>query len=146
MMSDLKIFADIIEVEATKQIDEIVRSPAFAHSKVRIMPDVHAGKGCVIGFTASMRDKVIPNVVGVDIGCGVMGFNLGRREIDFEKLDEVIKKYIPSGLAIRSEPFKDFPFENLKCFEALENIDRLRKSLGTLGGGELIATIQINSL
>lgn len=146
MMSDLKIFANIIEIEATKQIDEIVRSPAFARSKIRIMPDVHAGKGCVIGFTGELSDKVIPNVVGVDIACGVMGFNLGKIEIDFEKLDAVIKKYIPSGTAVRSKPFKSFPFEDLKCFEALENIDRLKKSLGTLGGGELIATIQINSL
>ena len=146
MMSDLKTFADIIEDEAREQIDKIMRSPAFAQSKVRIMPDVHAGKGCVIGFTASMQDKVIPNVVGVDISCGVMGFNLGKREIDFEKLDEVIKKYIPSGLAVRSEPFKDFPFENLKCFEALENIDRLRKSLGTLGSGNHYLEVDHDSL
>lgn len=146
MMSDLKIFADIIEPEAREQIDKIMRSPAFAQSKVRIMPDVHAGKGCVIGFTGELLDKVIPNVVGVDSNCGVMGFNLGQREIDFKKLDEVIKKYIPSGTSVRSKSFKTFPFEDLKCFEALENIDRLRKSLGTLGGGELIATIQINSL
>ena len=145
-MSDLKIFADIIEPEAREQIDKIMRSPAFAQSKVRIMPDVHAGKGCVIGFAASMRDKVIPNVVGVDIGCGVMGFNLSKREIDFEKLDEVIKKYIPSGLAVRSEPFKDFPFEHLKCFEALENIDRLRKSLGTLGNGNHYLEVDHDSL
>ena len=110
------------------------------------MPDVHAGKGCVIGFTADIVDKVIPNVVGVDIGCGVMGFNIGNREIDFQQLDRHIKQQIPSGLAVRSKEFKSFPFEDLKCFHALENVDRLRKSLGTLGGGELIATIQINSL
>ena len=145
-MSDLKIFADIIEVEAIKQINEIMRSPAFAHSKVRIMPDVHAGKGCVIGFTGEMQDKIIPNVVGVDIGCGMMGFNLGKIDIDFKQLDRHIKQQIPSGLAVRSKEFKPFPFEDLKCFHALENVDRLRKSLGTLGGGELIATIQINSL
>lgn len=146
MMSDLKIFADIIETEAREQIDKIMRSPVFAQSKVRIMPDVHAGKGCVIGFTGKLLDKVIPNVVGGDINCGVMGFNLGQREIDFEKLDEVIKKYIPSGLAVRSKSFKDFPFENLKCFEALENIDRLRKSLGTLGGGNHYLEVDYDSL
>ena len=145
-MPDLKIFADIIEDEATKQIDDIMRSPAFMHSKVRIMPDVHAGKGCVIGFTGELSDKVIPNVVGVDIGCGMMGFNLGKIDIDFERLDRHIKQQIPSGLAVRSKEFKSFPFEDLKCFHALQNVDRLRKSLGTLGGGELIATIQINSL
>lgn len=145
-MSDLKIFADIIETEARAQIDKIMRSPAFAHSKVRIMPDVHAGKGCVIGFTGELSDKVIPSVVGVDISCGVMGFNLGKTEIDFEKLDKVIKKYIPSGTLVRSKPFKSFSFEYLKCFEALENIDRLKKSLGTLGSGNHYLEVDIDSL
>ena len=76
----------------------------------------------------------------------MMGFNLGNREIDFKQLDRHIKQQIPSGMAVRNKPFKEFPFKNLKCYSALENIDRLEKSLGTLGGGELIATIQINSL
>lgn len=134
-MSDLKIFADIIEDEAKEQITKIMESPVFKDSKVRIMPDVHAGKGCVIGFTGELQDKVIPNVVGVDIGCGMMGFNLGKIDINFKQLDRHIKQQIPSGLAVRSKEFKSFPFEDLKCFHALENVDRLRKSLGTLGSG-----------
>lgn len=145
-MLDLKIFADIVEDEAKEQLDKLSNHPAFKDVPIRIMPDVHAGKGCVIGFTAPMRGKAVPNIVGVDIGCGVMGFNLGEREIDFEKLDEVIKKYIPSGTAVRSEPFKNFPFEDLKCFEALENIDRLKKSLGTLGGGNHYLEVDEDSL
>ena len=145
-MKQIKVYADIIEESALEQLKRISNHPAFLNSKIRIMPDVHAGKGCVIGFTSTVQDKIIPNVVGVDIGCGMMGFNLGNREIDFKQLDRHIKQQIPSGLAVRSKEFKSFPFEDLQCFHALENIDRLKKSLGTLGGGELIATIQINSL
>lgn len=145
-MFDLKIFADIIEDEAKEQLDKLSNHPAFRYVPIRIMPDVHAGKGCVIGFTAPIQDKVVPNIVGVDIGCGVMGFNLGKREIDFKQLDRHIKQQIPSGLAVRSKVFKSFPFKDLRCYDALKNIDRLEKSLGTLGGGELIASIQINSL
>ena len=145
-MSDLKIYADIIEDAAKEQIDAITKSLAFKDSKIRIMPDVHAGKGCVIGFTADIVDKVIPNVVGVDIGCGVMGFNIGNREINFQQLDRHIKQQIPSGLAVRSKEFKSFPFEDLKCFHALENVDRLRKSLGTLGGGNHYLEVDVDSL
>ena len=144
-MSDLKIFADIIEDEAKIQIEAITESLAFKDSKIRIMPDVHAGKGCVIGFTGKLQDKVIPNVVGVDIGCGMMGFNLGKIDIDFSKLDKIIKTQIPSGLAVRSKEFKSFSFEDLKCFNALENIDRLRKSLGTLGGGNHFLEVDSDS-
>ena len=145
-MSDLKIFANIIEDEAKEQIDAIMRSPAFAHSRVRIMPDVHAGKGCVIGFTGELSDKVIPNVVGVDINCGMMGFSLGKIDIDFKQLDRHIKQQIPSGLAVRSKEFKSFPFEDLKCFHALQNVDRLRKSLGTLGSGNHFLEVDQDSL
>ena len=110
------------------------------------MPDVHAGKGCVIGFTGELSDKVIPNVVGVDIGCGMMGFSLGEIDINFKQLDRHIKQQIPSGLAVRSKEFKSFPFEDLKCFHALENVDRLRKSLGTLGGGNHFIEVDQDTL
>ena len=89
-MLDLKIFADIVEDEAKEQIDNIMQSPAFAHSRVRIMPDVHAGAGCVIGFTGELGNKIIPNVVGVDIGCGMMGFNLGKIDINFKQDTQVV--------------------------------------------------------
>ena len=145
-MSNLKIFADIIEDEAKAQLDIICNHPAFRNSQIRIMPDVHAGKGCVIGFTADFQDKIVPNVVGVDIGCGVMGFNLGQIDIDFKRLDRNIKQLVPSGTAVRSKPFKHFSFEQLKCYDKLINVDRLEKSFATLGGGNHYIEVDEDSL
>ena len=133
-MPDLKIFANIIEDEAKEQIDEIMRSPAFAHSRVRIMPDVHAGKGCTIGTTMTVIDKAVPNVVGVDIGCGMYTVNLGNIEIDFEKLDEACH-FVPSGMNVWQGRQEPFDLERLRCFRELKDSKRLERSLGTLGGG-----------
>ena len=93
---NLKIFTKNIEEKAIKQIDELLEQKSFENCKVRIMPDVHAGKGCVIGFTADLGDKVIPNIVGVDIGCGMLAVELGNIELDLEKLDNVINEYVPA--------------------------------------------------
>lgn len=93
-MSDLKIFTDNIEPEALNQIYTLVKQPVFADCKVRIMPDVHAGAGCVIGFTADLGDKVIPNIVGVDIGCGMRTVELGQINIDFAALDSAIREHL----------------------------------------------------
>lgn len=101
-MSDVKIFTDIVEPEALNQIYTLVKQPAFADCKVRIMPDVHAGAGCVIGFTADLGDKVIPNIVGVDIGCGMLTVNLGQIDLDLKRFDDVIRKYVPSGFEVHS--------------------------------------------
>ena len=152
-MRDLKIFTDNIEQEAIDQINILLEQPAFADCKVRIMPDVHAGAGCVIGFTADLGDKVIPNVVGVDIGCGMFTVELGRidtgindktdssivnyvTDIDYEKLDNVIRTCIPSGRNVHEEINYIFPeLKNLRCYNKLKNIDWLERSMGTLGGG-----------
>ena len=96
-MNDLKIFTDNIEPTALNQIYTLVKQPAFSDCKVRIMPDVHAGAGCVIGFTADLGDKVIPNIVGVDIGCGMLTVELGKIDIDFDYLDKAIRENVPSG-------------------------------------------------
>lgn len=96
-MSNLKVYAKTIEDEALEQINTLLSQDAFKDCKVRIMPDVHAGKGCVIGFTADLGNKVIPNIVGVDIGCGMLCVSIGHGEIDFERLDNVIRTYVPSG-------------------------------------------------
>lgn len=96
-MSDLKIFTDNIEPTALNQIYTLINQPAFADCKVRIMPDVHAGAGCVIGFTADLGNKVIPNIVGVDIGCGMLTVELGKIDIDFDYLDKSIRENVPSG-------------------------------------------------
>lgn len=87
-MSNLKVYAKTIEDEALEQINTLLSQDAFKDCKVRIMPDVHAGKGCVIGFTADLGNKVIPNIVGVDIGCGMLCVSIGHGEIDFDRLDK----------------------------------------------------------
>lgn len=147
-MKNLKIFTDNIEQEAIDQINTLIEQPAFSDCKVRIMPDVHAGAGCVIGFTADLGDKVIPNIVGVDIGCGMLTVELGCidgsdnsivdyvTDIDYEKLDNVIRTCIPSGRNVHEE-VKDVFLElkKLRCYGKLKNIDWLERSMGTLGGG-----------
>lgn len=134
-MSNLKIFTDSIEPEALNQIYTLIKQPAFADCKVRIMPDVHAGKGCVIGFTADLGDKVIPDIVGVDIGCGMLCCEIGKIDVDYEKLDSVIREHIPAGRAVRDEEINFPQLEDLYCKGQLRNMEWLKCSLGTLGGG-----------
>ena len=135
-MSDLKIFTDNIEPAALDQIYTLIKQPAFENCKVRIMPDVHAGAGCVIGFTADLGDKVIPNIVGVDIGCGMRVVELGNIDIDFEKLDKAIRKSVPSGRNVHENRFIKFDkLQDLYCYRNLKDTKKLEKSLGTLGGG-----------
>ena len=137
-MADLKIFTENIEQEALDQIYTLVKQPAFSDCKIRIMPDVHAGTGCVIGFTADLGEKVIPNIVGADIGCGMLTSNLGDIDVDFEKLDDTIRKYVPSGRNVH-ETENIFVaadiIEKMYCKKQLRNIDWLKRSCGTLGGG-----------
>lgn len=134
-MRDLKIFTDKIGANALNQINELLEQEAFKDCKVRIMPDVHAGVGCVIGFTADLKDKVVPNLVGVDIGCGVMVAPLGKIEIDFSKLDNFIKNEISYGLSVNKKVIEPFDLTRLRCYKQLDNIERLEKALGSLGGG-----------
>ena len=134
-MKDLKIFAKTIEPQAQAQIDLLLAQKPFEDCKVRIMPDVHAGAGCVIGFTANLGDKVIPNIVGVDIGCGMLTVNLGPIEIDYAKLDDVIRKYIPSGMAVHQNAGYFTLLDDLYCRDRLRNVEWLHNSVGTLGGG-----------
>ena len=135
-MPDLKIYASIIEDEARAQIDRLLAQPAFSECKVRIMPDVHAGAGCVIGFTADLGDKVIPNIVGVDIGCGMLTAELGKIDIDYAKLDAVIRKHVPSGMNVHEGRKAHFPdLVNMYCYRELKDTRRIERSIGTLGGG-----------
>lgn len=145
-MVDLKIFTDNIEHEALDQINTLIEQPAFADSKIRIMPDVHAGKGCVIGFTADLGDKVIPNIVGVDIGCGMMTVKLGKIDIDFERLDLVIRERIPCGRNVHKERVDRYSdILNLRCYRDLRDTKRFERSLGTLGGGNHFIEIDVDS-
>ena len=135
MGRDLKIFTENIEDKAVGQIYQLLDQPAFRDAKVRIMPDVHAGAGCVIGFTANLGDKVIPNIVGVDIGCGMHVIKLGHINIDLEALDTFIHDNIPAGFAVNGKIQKPFDLKALFCYDELENKNRLSLGIGSLGGG-----------
>ena len=141
---NLKIFTDNIDGKALNQIYELVKLPPFEDCKIRIMPDVHAGAGCVIGFTGDLGDKVIPNIVGVDIGCGMLTCKLGKVDIDLTELDEVIRKVVPSGFDVHDKEFGYDIFKRLKCFGELKNISHLNRSLGTLGGGNHFIELDVD--
>ncbi len=133
---EAKVFAKNVEEDCQLQIKKLLDQDFIEGSKVRIMPDVHQGIGCVIGFTADMKDKLIPNIVGVDIGCGILTVKLGEAYLDLPKLDKVIKESIPAGFNVFDR--KEAKFEKLTdlyCYRELENIKRIERSIGTLGGG-----------
>ena len=130
-------FCDELEKSAAGQIKAVCNYEEFADCKIRIMPDVHAGMGCTIGTTMTITDKIVPGMVGVDIGCGMETVKIKEREIDFDKLDELIRKEIPSGRDIREEEHylnSEIDLDQLCCAEHV-NLNRARKSIGTLGGG-----------
>lgn len=143
MSKNLKIYADVIEQEAIDQIELLMEQPAFADCKVRIMPDVHAGAGCVIGFTADLGEKVIPNVVGVDIGCGMLTTQV-TGEMDFKKLDAVIREKIPSGMTVRDHVLHAFDLDGLRCRKHLRGGDYFERSIGTLGGGNHFIEVDVD--
>lgn len=148
---DVKIFTDNIENGALEQIRELLSIDVFSDKKIRIMPDVHAGAGCVIGFTGDLGDKVIPNIVGVDIGCGMRILKLGKlEEIDFHAFHEHIRSNVPSGMIVREEKFGFKPLvgeemdiyreakqlvTQLYCYREIKDSGRINKAIGSLGGG-----------
>ena len=138
---EVKVYAETIENEAISQITSIANSPLGEDAHIRIMPDAHAGKGCVIGTTMKFNGKVCPNIVGVDIGCGVVAYRLAKRasEIDVKQFDEVCRSIVVSGQSVRNEALyqttQELILPELYCWEHLQNHERLYKSLGTLGGG-----------
>lgn len=135
-MANLKIFAKTVEQEAIDQVNLLLEQDAFKSCKVRIMPDTHAGKGCVIGFTADLGDKVIPNIVGVDIGCGMQTIYLGKVDLDLQKLDVTIRKFVPCGRNVHDGRIVKFPkILDLYCYRDLKETKRFERSIGTLGGG-----------
>ena len=148
---DVKIFTDNIEANALKQIKELLSIDVFSDKKIRIMPDVHAGAGCVIGFTGDLGDKVIPNIVGVDIGCGMRILNLGKLAgIDFHAFHEHICCNVPSGMWVREDKHGFNPLvgeemeiyreakqlvTELYCYREIKDSGRINKAIGSLGGG-----------
>ena len=127
-------YAKTIDELAKQQIKRMCDHEFTNGSKIRIMPDVHAGKGCTIGTTMTILDKAVPNIVGVDIGCGMLTIKLEDSTIDFEKLDEAAH-FIPSGKEVWEEKQVDFDLNSLNCYNQLKHIKRLENSIGSLGGG-----------
>ena len=138
-MERVKIFAKTCEEQARKQINRMANCEAYKNRMIRIMPDVHAGKGCTIGTCISIHDKVVPNTVGVDIGCGMLVVYLGRIDIDLNKLDWIINEEIPSGFNVHNDMSRKGYLwaENLRIFEIVKPEGRyyIGQSMGTLGGG-----------
>ena len=146
---NVKIYTDNIEDSACEQIKELLSIDVFSKCKIRIMPDVHAGAGCVIGFTGDLGDKVIPNIVGVDIGCGILVQPfVCTGNIDYHALNEFILHYIPSGRNYRDNRYAPLPhlymdvyreakdiIKQLRCYRELKETKRLNASIGSLGGG-----------
>lgn len=148
---DVKIFTDNIDDSALEQIKKLLSIDVFSDKKIRIMPDVHAGAGCVIGFTGDLGDKVIPNIVGVDIGCGMRILNLGKlTDIDYHAFHEHIRGNVPSGKIVREDKFGFKPLvgeemeiyreaktlvTELHCYRDLKDSGRINKAIGSLGGG-----------
>lgn len=142
---DVKIFTDNVEESAIEQVNRLMSINVFSSCKIRIMPDVHAGAGCVIGFTGDLGERVIPNIVGVDIGCGIIvqPFQSLKR-IDLHAFNEYILKAIPSGRNHRSEEYLPLPqkymeryseaksiIRQIRCYRDLKDVKRLDKSIGT---------------
>lgn len=132
-----KIFTDVVDQKSISQVTDLLNQKFVIGSRIRMMPDIHAGAGCTIGTTMTIVDKIVPNLVGVDIGCGMLCVQLQEKEIDLQKLDTVIRENIPSGLNIRNDIHRyygDTLLNKLDCYEAVD-INRAARSIGTLGGG-----------
>ena len=130
-------YTSALEEKAAEQIRTVCDQEEFAGCRIRIMPDVHAGKGCTIGTTMTISDKVVPGMVGVDIGCGMETVRLAEREIDFAALDALIRREVPSGRNVRGgeHPFNaEIDLSELRCAHSV-SLDWARRSIGTLGGG-----------
>ncbi len=128
------VFVDKLDKQTKTQISALLREEAYADSKIRIMPDTHSGRNVAVGTTMTVSGRVSPSLVGVDIGCGMEAVFLSQREIDLEKLDDIIHSLIPCGAKIHDAPVASFDLDGLICKEKVD-IDRAMKSIGTIGGG-----------
>lgn len=134
---EAKVFTDVVDQESISQVISLLNQPYVEGSRVRMMPDIHAGAGCTIGTTMTITDKICPNLVGVDIGCGMETIRIKETHIELQQLDKLIRQEIPSGFAIRTKPHryvKDIDLEALYCAKHVDLL-RAEKSIGTLGGG-----------
>lgn len=131
------VFTDNAEPSCLDQVRILCDQEWANDSKIRIMPDCHAGKGCVIGTTMTVKDKVVPNLVGVDVGCGVLCSRIRRENIDFPFLDDTVRRLVPMGFSIHQEKIADFSKEldKLSLFKEKADYSKINRSIGTLGGG-----------
>lgn len=132
-----KVFTDVVDAESISQVIQLLNQPMAEGSRIRMMPDIHAGAGCTIGTTMTVTDKIIPNLVGVDIGCGVQVAKLRETELDPKELDEVIHERVPSGFDKRTVQHwlaGQIDLSELRCASAID-IENVKASIGTLGGG-----------
>lgn len=143
---NLKVFTNNVEYECLEQIELLLQQEMFKDCKIRIMSDCHSGKGCVIGFTANLGDKVIPNIVGVDIGCGMYCINLGNININLQWLDEGIRKEVPAGReGFKETKIKFKKIQELICYRELKNHKEFERQIGTLGSGNHFIEVDIDS-
>lgn len=135
--NEAKIFTDVVDEAAISQVLLLLNQEFVSGSKIRLMPDIHAGAGCTIGTTMTITDKIVPNLVGVDIGCGMETIRIKEKQVELQKLDKLIYDKIPSGFRVREKAHRYFEEINLKDLYCYKNInpERAEKSLGTLGGG-----------
>ena len=127
-----KVFTDNVDSETISQLSLLLNQPFIKDSTIRIMPDTHAGKGCVVGTTITIKDRICPNLVGVDIGCGMLAVQIEEKDVDFKKLDDVIHEHIPYGFGVRD---RSVASSNANQIEAPVDVALSMRSLGTLGGG-----------
>ena len=134
---EAKVFTDVVDQESISQVIALLNQPYVEGSRVRMMPDIHAGAGCTIGTTMTIGDKICPNLVGVDIGCGMETIRIREKHIELQQLDKLIRHEIPSGFAIREKPHRYSKQIDLEALHCAKHVDLLRaeKSIGTLGGG-----------
>ena len=146
-----KIFAKTIEDEAIKQIEVLSNSDAYSGCEIRIMPDCHAGKGCTIGTVIELDKRVVPNTVGVDIGCGMKVVRLGKVNINLQKFDEAVNTLIPSGFNINEEASAYIHglvdgnmFGKFRAWDCLDSMEIVYRSVGSLGGGNHFIELDAN--
>lgn len=143
-----KVFTTLIEEEAVSQIKTLCDQEFAKGASIRIMPDTHAGKGCVIGFTMDIQDKLVPNLVGVDIGCGMYTVNLGHVKLDLNALDQFINKEIPCGFHINQNPKvqEKAMIEAIRCFREIPKSSKeFNRAIGSLGGGNHFIEVGVDS-
>ena len=131
------VYTDVVDAESISQVINLLNQPYTEGSSIRMMPDIHAGAGCTVGTTMTVQDKICPNLVGVDIGCGMETVHIKEKHLELQKLDKLIREVIPSGFAVQSKAHRfarNIDFEQLLCAKFV-NLSRAELSIGTLGGG-----------